>query len=161
MRLKCIKMITFIKENPALSTAIYGAVVSSVALGWNIYKYLQEKPKIKVDVKFGGIIREKVSDTLLIVSIINRGGKSIHLSSMGLRSGNDDLFNLHTVGLPCELKGGCSHSEWFEVKKLKRDRQYDFGWYKDATGKMYKSKSIKKKINNYFKSEKGEQIKEK
>lgn len=148
-------MINLIKENPALSIAIYGAIVSSIALGWNIYKYLQEKPKIKVDVKFGFVdFGGKISDNLLIVSIINKGGKSIYLSSMGLRSGNDDLLNLHTVGLPCELKGGCSHREWFEVKKLKRDRQYDFGWYKDATGKMYKSKSIKRKINNYFKSEK-------
>src|SRR3989338_4512792 len=147
-------MITWIKSNLTLTTVIYGAIVSSVALGWNIYKYFQDKPKIKVDVKFGGIIREKVSDTLLIVSIINKGGKSIYLSSMGLRSGNDDLFNLHTIGLPCELKGGTSHSEWFEVSKLKRDRQYDFGWYKDATGKMYKSKSITRKLKNYFKSEK-------
>ncbi len=163
MRWRDIEMITWMKENPALSTAIYGAVVSSVALGWNIYKYLQEKPRINVDVKFGGVVYEsgKMSENLLIVSIINKGGKSIYLSSMGLRSGNDDLLNLHTIGLPCELKGGCSHSEWFEVKKLKRDRQYDFGWYKDATGKMYKSKSIKKKVQNYFNSEKKEQVKEK
>jgi len=150
MRLKFIKMME--------TLAIYGAIVSTLALGWNIYKYFQEKPKIKVNVNFGGIIYEKsgVGETQLIVSIVNKGGKSIYLSSMGLRSDKEDLLNLHPIGLPCELKGGCSHSEWFEVKKLKRDRQYDFGWYKDATGKMYKSKSIKKKIKNYFNSEKKE-----
>jgi hypothetical protein len=154
-------MISWIKENPALSTAIYGAIVSSVALGWNIYKHLQGRPKIKVDAKFGFVdMGGKISDNLLIVSIVNKGGKSIYLSSMGLRSGNDDLLNLHTIGLPCELKGGCSHSEWFEVKKLKRERKYDFGWYKDATGKMYKTKSIRKKVENYFNSEKEDKAKD-
>lgn len=42
-----------------------------------------------------------------------------------------------------------SHSEWFELKDLK-DRQFNFGWYKDQTRKLYKTKSIKKKLNNYF-----------
>lgn len=155
LRSKTMKLIlNWINENPALIT-IYVGIVSSVALGWNIYKHFQEKPKIKVDVKFGfshdGV---KSSESLLFVKIVNKGKGSIYLSSMGLRSGNDDLLNLYTIGLPCELKGGSSHSEWFEVSKLKKDRQYDFGWYKDATGKMYKSKSIKKKIENYFNSEK-------
>jgi hypothetical protein len=148
MRLKFIEMV----EN----IAIYGAVVSTIALGWNIYKYFQEKPKIKVDVKLGAIIYKKsgVGETKLIISIVNKGGKSIYLSSSGLRSGGDNFQNLSSNDLPCELKSGCSHDEFFDVKKLKRDREYDFGWYRDATGKMYKSKSIKKKINNYFKSEK-------
>ncbi len=150
-------MINWIKENPALTTAIYGAIVSSVALGWNIYKYFKDKPKVKVTAKFGFTSSERgTSENLLIVTAINKGNRSVYLSSMGLRGGNDDLLNLHTIGLPCELKGGSSHREWFEVSKLKKDRQYDFGWFKDATGKMYKSKSIKKKIENYFDSEKRE-----
>jgi hypothetical protein len=148
-------MIDWIKNNPALAIAVYGAVVSSVALGWNIYKYFQDKPKVKVTVNFGVAYSEiETSGNLLIVTAVNNGKRSVYLSSMGLRSGKEDLLNLHTKGLPCELKGGCSHSEWFEVIKLKKDRQYDFGWFKDATGKMYKSKSIKQKVNNYFKSEK-------
>ena len=150
-----MEILGFIATNYVMILAIYGAFLSTIALIWNIYKYLQDKPKIKVTAKFGftssGV---ETSEHLLIITAINKGRRSIYLSSMGLRSGNDDLLNLHTVGLPCELKGGCSHREWFEVKKLKRNRQYDFGWYKDATGKMYKSKNIQKKIDNYFKSEK-------
>lgn len=146
-------MIDWIKNIPALAIAVYGAIVSSVALGWNIYKYLQDKPKVKVTAKFGFTSSEiGTSEYLLIVTAMNKGKRSVYLSSMGLRSGNDDLLNLHTIGLPHELKGGCSHSEWFEVSKLKKNRQYDFGWFKDATGKMYKSKSIRKNLHNYFKS---------
>jgi len=71
---------------------------------------------------------------------------------MGLRSGNEDLLNLHPEGLPCELKAGSSHSEWFEVKKLK-NRQFDFAWFRDATGRLCKSNDVGKKLNNYFKGE--------
>ena len=140
--------------------AIYGAIVSTIALGWNIYKYIQENPRIKVNVEFGFVnIGGENSDNLLIVSIINKGEKSIYLSSTGLRSRSEDLLNLHTIGLPCELKGRSSHNEWFEVNKLKRDREYDFGWYKDATGRIYKSESIRKKIEDYFKNEKEKKLK--
>lgn len=115
------------------------------------YKYFQDKPKVKVTAKFGFThFGAGISENLLIVTAVNRGKRSVYLSSMGLRSGNEDLLNLHTIGLPCELKGGCSHSEWFEAKKLK-DKQFDFAWYKDATGKLYESESIKNKLDNYFK----------
>lgn len=148
-------MIDWIKNNTTLTIAIYGAVLSTIALIWNIYNSSKDKPNVKVTAKFGFTSSEVgTSEHLLIITAVNKGKRSVYLSSMGLRSGNDDLLNLHTVGLPCELKGGCSHSEWFEVSKLKKDRQYDFGWFKDATGKMYKSKSIKQKIKNYFNSEK-------
>ncbi|MDO8508184.1 MAG: hypothetical protein Q7S27_00705 [Nanoarchaeota archaeon] len=146
-------MIDWIKNNTTLAIAIYGAVLSTIALVWNIYNSSKDKPKVKVTAKFGFTSSAiGTSGHLLIVTAVNKGKRSVYLSSMGLRSRKDDLLNLNTIGLPCELKGGGSHSEWFEVSKLKKDRQYDFGWFKDATGKMYKSKSIKKKIENYFKS---------
>ncbi len=134
--------------------ALYGAILSTIAIGWNIYNNLQDKPKVKVTAKFGFTSSEiGTSGHLLIVTAVNKGKRSIYLSSMGLRTGKEDLLNLKTSGLPCELKGGCSHNEWFKVNELK-NRQFDFAWYRDATGKLYKSKSIRKKIHNYFKSKK-------
>jgi len=121
---------------------------------WNIYNKLQEKPRIKVTAKFGFTeIAKEISENLLIVTAVNKGKSSIYLSSFGLRSGKDDLISLNAVGLPCELKGGSSHSEWFKAEKL-NNRRFDFAWYKDATGKIYKSKSITKKLSNYFYSKK-------
>ncbi len=130
--------------------ALYGALVSTIAIGWNIFNNLQDKPKVKVIAKLGFLtFGKELSEPQLIVTAINKGKRSVYLSSMGLRSGRDDLLNLKTIGLPCELKGGSSHSEWFEAKDLK-NRQFDFGWYRDQTGKLYKSRSIKSKLNNYL-----------
>lgn len=146
-------MIGWIQDNSTI-IAIYGAFISTVALIWNIYNKLQEKPRIKVTAKFGFTeIERKLSENLLIITAINNGKLSIYLSSFGLRSGKDDLISLNAIGLPCELKGGSSHSEWFKAEKL-NNRKFDFAWYKDATGKIYKSRSITKKLNTYFNSKK-------
>jgi hypothetical protein len=138
--------------------AIYGAFLSTIAIGWNIYNNLQDKPKIKVSVRFGFIDGDNFQKPFLFVNAINSGKRSVSLSSFGLRSGNEDMITPKSFNLPCELEGGKSHTEWFEVEKLKteklKDRQFDFAWYRDETGKLYKSKSIKEKLNNYFKSEK-------
>ena len=143
-------MINWIKDNSTLTIAIYGAILSTIALIWNIYNNLQDKPKVKVTAKFGFTSSAiGTSGHLLIVTAVNKGKRHVYLSSMGLRSGKEDLINMKTIGLPCELKGGGSHSEWFEVNELK-DRQFDFAWYRDATGRLYKSKNIKNKLNNYF-----------
>src|SRR3989344_5307327 len=113
--------------------ALYGAILSTIAIGWNIYNNLQDKPKIKVTAKFGFTSSVTgINGPLLIVKVVNKGKRSVYLSSMGLRSEKEDLLNLKTIGLPCEIKGGGSHSEWFEVSELK-NRQFDFAWFRDAT----------------------------
>ena len=132
--------------------AIYGAILSTIAIGWNIYNNLQDRPKIKVKASIG-FFTPDTKKTFFFIKIINNGKRSAYLSSVGLRSGKEDLINMRTVSLPYELKGGGSHNEWFEIDELK-NRQFDFAWYLDETGKLYRSKSIKKKLNNYFRSEK-------
>lgn len=148
-------MIDWIKNNTTLAIAIYGAVLSTIALIWNIYNSSQDKPKIKVNAKFGFFSSFTGSEgPFLFINAINKGKRSVYLSSFGLRSGEEDLIPNRITGVPCELKGGASHDEFFKVDELK-NKQFDFAWYKDATGKLYKSKSIKKKLNNYFRTKNG------
>jgi hypothetical protein len=136
--------------------AIYGAILSTIAIVWNIYNNLQDRPKIEITARFGFFGSSTGAEgPFFFVDAINHGKRSIYLSSVGLRGGKEDLVSLKSVGLPCELKAGQSHSEWFEIEKL-RNRRFDFAWYKDATGKTYKSRSISKKLENYFKSKKEE-----
>jgi len=142
-------MIDWIKNNPTLALAIYGAILSTIAIFWNIYNSYQDRPKISVKTHIG-FYSTDTKTKLLFVTIVNKGKRSVYLSSFGLRSGKGDLIPNRITGIPCELKGGESHNEWFDVNELK-NRQFDFAWYRDATGKMYKSKSIKEKLNNYFK----------
>jgi len=134
--------------------AVYGAILSTIAIGWNIYNNLQDRPKVKVTGKFGFFGSSKGAEgPFFFVKAVNKGRRSVHLSSVGLRSGEEDLINIQTISLPHELKEGKSHSEWFKIEEL-QDREFDFAWYRDETGKWYKSKSIKNKLNNYFNSKK-------
>ena len=142
-------MLEFIKNNTNLVIAIYGAILSTIAIGWNIYNNLQDRPKIKIETSIGFFTPDKDKKIFFFIKAINTGKKSLYLSSMGLRTGEEDLINMRVSNLPCELKAGTSHDEFFEIDKLK-NRQFDFAWYKDETRKLYKSKSIKKKLNNYF-----------
>ena len=129
--------------------AIYGAVLSTIAIGWNIYNNLQDKPKIEITTSFGGIT-DNLDKTLFIITAINRGKRSVHLSAFGLRT--EDGLNLipnRITGVPCELGPGKSHWEFFEASKLE-DKRFDFAWYRDETGKVYKSKPIGHKFDTYF-----------
>jgi len=130
--------------------AIYGAFLSTGMFLWNIYITYQDKPKIEIKASFGGIIGIGDKRTIFIVEAVNTGKKAITLSSMGLRAGDQDILNIHVKGLPHRLIENTSHSEWFYVDTLK-DHDIDFAWYKDQTGKMYKSKNIRHKFDTYFK----------
>ena len=133
--------------------AIYGAVLSSIGFIWHVYKSNKDKAKIVVNANFGFFGSSGGAEgPFFFVKAINKGQRPINLSSVGIRLDNDeDLINLRTFTLPKKLEEGSSHSEWFILEDLK-DKKCLFAWYKDETGKLYKSKSIKKKLNNYFRS---------
>ncbi len=134
--------------------ALYGVFLSTIAIGWKIYNNFQDRPKIRVIAKFGFMTGDNSKKTSLFIKAINKGRRHVTLSSVGIRLNNkQNLINIKTISLPHELNEGKSHSEWFELKELK-DKNCLFAWYRDETGKLYKSKSIRKKIDNYFNSKK-------
>ena len=134
--------------------ALYGAVLSTIAIGWNIYHNLQDRPRIKITAKFGFFGSSNGTEgPFLFVTAINKGKRSVYLSSFGLGSGEEDFIPNRITGVPCELKGGTSHNEFFKIDELK-NRPFYFAWYRDATGRLYKSRNIKEKLNNYFKRNK-------
>jgi len=144
------------KMNLTDTIAIYGAFLSTLAICWNIYNKIQDKPKVKVSVNFGFMDGDNFEKQFLFINAVNFGKRAVSLSSYGLRSGKEDVINpIKNFSLPCELGAGKSHVEWFETDKLKieklKGREFDFAWYRDETGRLYKSKSIKERLNNYFK----------
>ena len=144
-------MIGLIKNNPTITIAIYGAILSTIAIGWNIYNTLQDRPKIKVNAKFGFMSGSE--KTFFFVTAINKGRRHVILSSVGIRCEENDLLNIKTISLPHKWNEGESHTEWFEVEELK-NKPCSFAWYKSQTGMLYKSKSIRQKLKNYFNSKK-------
>ena len=143
-------IIEFFVENYILLLAVYGAILSTIGIIWKIYS---DRPKIRVNAKFG--FMEGSEKTFFFVTAINNGRRHVNLSSVGIRCEENDLLNIKTISLPYQLNEGASHTEWFDVEEL-RNRPCSFAWYKSQTGKLYKSKSIRKKMNNYFNSEKKE-----
>jgi len=147
-------MIDWISLNLTLIIAIYGASLSTIITITKIYYILKDKAKIKVTAKFGFITGlPEMSENLLIITAINKGRRSVTLSSFGIRTKDkQNIINPHRTNLPFELEGGKAHCEWFEASKLK-SKNCKFAWYRDQTGKLYKSKNIGKKLKRYFSSE--------
>lgn len=139
----------FFIDNYVIIIASYGALLSTIGIIWKIYS---DRPKIKVNAKFGFMSGSE--KTFLFVTAINKGRRHVTLSSVGIRCEGNDLLNLKTIGLPYQLNEEGSHTEWFDVEELK-NKPYSFAWYRSQTGRLYKSKSIRKKINNYFNSRNG------
>jgi len=149
-----MEVLVFITENYIMLLAIYGAVISTFGIILSAYNYSRDKAKIKVKANFGFMQSSIGAEgPFFFVEAINRGRRPVTLSSVGIRMGKEDLINIKTVSLPMELGEGKSHNEWFTLDEL-RSRNCDFAWYKDETGKIYKSKSIKQKLHNYFNSKK-------
>lgn len=140
----------FLSNNTTLIIAIYGALLSTIGIVWNIYKGNQDKAKIKVDAYIGVMTSSRGAEgPFLFIKAVNYGRRAVTLSSVGIRVSTDENIVMMNINLPCELHEGKSHNEWIELEKL-RKASCEFAWYKDETGKMYKSKSIKKMLNNYF-----------
>lgn len=145
------------------SKGTIGGIILS-ALIWILRNILYDKwkerkiIKIEANLGFNGYEDGGTSDTLLYLTAINNGKSSIHLSSVGLKAKDNNILKIKNSGLPVELKVGKSHIESFKLDQLK-DKTINFGWYMDETGRVYKSKSIKNKINNYFKSLEDKQTK--
>jgi len=115
--------------------AIWGAFLSSVALGWNFYRDLTSRPKLKVEVKVRRIVVapggqwyatapslniEGASEQLFIVmSVVNirprpvrwHGWGGIYKKPVAGKTG----FVIIPRGLPVTLKDGDTHSEYTEL----------------------------------------------
>ena len=137
----------FLINNYVIIVAGYAALLSTLSTIGIIWKIYADRPKIKINTSFGFMNGSK-----------NKGRRPIILSSVGIRCEKKDLINIKTISLPNKLNDGESHTEWFEVEELK-NKPCSFAWYRSQTGRLYKSKSIRKKINNHFNSNKGGKMK--
>ncbi|MDP1553027.1 MAG: hypothetical protein Q8M06_08445 [Methanobacteriaceae archaeon] len=139
-----------------ITIAIYAALVSTSVLVWNIYiYYLQNHPRLKVEVKYGYIMTTESVESLMI-HVSNRGKTKITISSVGFElnqvKGNISVFQFLDKNLPVKLQEGESHTfnDSFpyikkQLEKLpKESRIPKYVWVEDQSGKKYKSKDISK-----------------
>ncbi|MFC1869863.1 hypothetical protein ACFLYE_01165 [Chloroflexota bacterium] len=137
--------------------AAYGAVVATLALGWRIYEWLANRPRIRLKVLFLHMydMPGVNPDTRFIsVSAMNKGHRSTTMSAAGFRTSfkgrGSDLVcvpNEITGRLPHRLNEGESCDVIFDeaklieaISKLGPGIVIKFAWYKDQADRLYKVK---------------------
>jgi len=137
-----------------LLIAIYGALLSTYSV-WTARQ--EHKREIKVELSYG-FMRNPLSGvgpTLLILSALNTGTKTVTLTSTGLILPKKKyLFFAQpesNVSFPYDLPEGKNCNVWIATEELAKDLKREGysgrislkGYYRDAIGGYYKSKSIK------------------
>jgi hypothetical protein len=155
IQIKMLKMLKSIltKDNITLLLAIWGAGLSTYKLISDSRKNI---PKIKVELAYGFLTSTMMTGpTVLNIQAINMGHKSVTLNSVGLIVNNkQNILFLNPQGsvkLPYTLEEGKSCTIYRTLNDLSKDLKSHeivgnvkiIGYYISATGKVYKSKSIK------------------
>ena len=134
----------------ANTVAWYGAIVSTIAIIFNILSYLRDRSKVKVKISQGllGYSHHTENNLQIFIEAINIGRRLVTLTGVGFSLKNrKNLYILEpkSIRFPCELQEGKSVQVWTDKKTLLRDVRKEktsiqHAWYKDATGKFYKTK---------------------
>jgi len=123
--------------------AIYGAILSTIAIVWNVYNKLMDKPKIRVSSGVGVLSLEPVQE-IISFEAINSGRYTVFLSSAGINfKNNKKMFFVGVEDqLPKELLPGKNHTIFrplYElIAEIKKVGEPDYVWFRDQTGKEYR-----------------------
>lgn len=135
--------------------AIYGAILSSLAIIWNIIKDINDKVKVKVTANIG--FETGISNTpreIYIFEAVNIGKRPVTLTNAGIRVENkSNVQFIQNNNLPKKLKEGETVSffryanEFYDEIK---DHKAKYLWFRDTQGKTYKSKNTKKLFSTKY-----------
>ncbi len=137
--------------------AAYGAVVSSIALLWNILRDAKDKPKIILDVEIGIIVPVQNKKKYIFVTITNVGRRPVIVKE--LKGVKTKLINLPYVLIATkQLPKILNEGEYIQ------ETIHDLNWLdniekiyiKDSTGREWylprnKMKLLKKQYTEYKK----------
>jgi len=136
--------------------AVYGAILSSILLGWNLYRDLTDKGKLKVYCYIGKFITEKgIVDNRphLVIRLTNTGRRPINVTTVGGKT-KKKQFVLPLRGLPKMLSAGEETLKfWANLSVL--DENLTSIWALDSLGNKYK---VKKKVINDLKNKRKDKL---
>jgi hypothetical protein len=136
--------------------AIYAATLSSILLGWNLYRELCDRARVKISVSLmrlatGADGRQSVfafhlpsnnasADVHVVVKITNVGRSPVLLQGWGgewkIPENRKDKFVVISQGLPRTLKGHESHQEFTpDLSVVSPNIKALFAW--DSSGKNW------------------------
>jgi hypothetical protein len=133
--------------------AIYGAVLSSFTLGWNLYRDYIQRGRLRVTCYVGNIVGNPAipaKKKWLVWRVTNVGKEPVVLTHIGGNSGNTSFIVDTLMPLPVTLKSGeyfSSQTDDFSV--LKADLKYLSAY--DSIGRIFKAprkatRQLKKKF---------------
>jgi hypothetical protein len=134
-----------------LFLAVWGAVVSSVAVGWNIFTALRDKGRLKVEVSITRIVGDKKRTPHLSITITNVGRRPVYVTNVGgrLKKGTDAKFPnfwFKTTGIPKMLKEAEYHMEVHPFVKEQHCKIDDFYVYTSASDCFKLSRKVRKHL---------------
>jgi hypothetical protein len=143
-------MTIFKIEISANAVAWYGAIVATASVLISLLNFLRDRPKIQLKIFEGLLVygNNLGDNTQIFIEAINVGRRSVTLSGAGLTLKNGKQITIiksEIVNFPYELQEGKSVQVWINKNDAFRDAgeektKITYAWYRDATGKIYKTK---------------------
>ena len=129
--------------------AVYGSILATIIFVWEIFKYIRDKPRLKIKVNYhilGGLgkVEHKIG-----ITAINTGTKPIFIEAAGFELipplPDGHMATVIDPDLPQELQAGQKYTSHANLNDTPV-KQIAYGWVRDATGKIWKSKKRPLKI---------------
>jgi len=132
--------------------AIWGAIVSSIAITWNVLRDIRDKGRLKIDAMIGKMVPDHTDRDYLVITITNIGCRPVLVKGWGgmkkkSTKGARGLF-IVPRDLPRMLKEGEYHIEFTEdLSILSPELEKIYVW--DSTGKEWRV--TRKNLKRLFK----------
>lgn len=135
--------------------ALWGTIVSTIAITWNILRGLEDRKKLKIEANIGTILPGNPNKKYFYVSMTNIGRRPVFVTGWGTdlkkekkEKGKRAVF-IKARNLPKLLKDGEAHMEYIDnlsifSRKIKNVKIWD------STGKSWKisRKNLKLLLKN-------------
>lgn len=129
--------------------AVWGALLSTVALTWHVIRDFRDKGALKLDAMIGKMYPDHTDRDYLVINITNVGRRPVLVKGLGAmknkKAPTPRGLLLAPRGLPKMLKEGKYHLEFtHDFRFLADEIEKIYGW--DSTGREWRlpSKELKK-----------------
>ena len=129
------------KTDITIYIALYGAILSTIVIIWDVIKYYKDKPKIKVQVDVGPHYSLKRYESEIGVTVINIGKRPVTIVAHGYQfrdKSENGVIEMTEDDLPKELLEG-QHCQLFVDTNVSFEHKILYWWVRDASGRKYYS----------------------
>jgi hypothetical protein len=129
-------------ERLILYLAIYGAVLSTLVLLWDVIKYYKDKPSLRVQANHRALVGPSKSEHKIGIDMINEGKRPVTIVASGFKLDTESYENMGTVfdpGLPKQINEGQRYTTFVNPEEIDMSKIL-YAWAQDATGREHRSK---------------------